>query len=100
MPHVITRHCAATCDTACAHACPVECIHGPIALDTLRSVPAAERGVRFPGVQLYIDPDECIDCACCVAVCPVSAIHLDCDVPLELRDDIEANARFFGRRGR
>ena len=100
MPHVITSHCVGTCDTACAQACPVECIHGPIAQTTLRSVPAGERGVRFPGVQLYIDPDECIDCSCCVPVCPVSAIHMDCDVPLELRGDIEANARFFGRRGR
>ncbi|MDC0722288.1 4Fe-4S dicluster domain-containing protein [Nannocystis bainbridge] len=100
MPHVITRHCVGTCDTVCVEACPVECIHGPIPHATLRAVPAAERGVRFPGVQLYIDPDECIDCGACLGQCPVSAIHMDCDVPGELRDDIEVNARFFGRKVR
>jgi ferredoxin len=100
MPHVITRTCAGTCDTACVEVCPVECIHGPIAHATLKSVPRAERGARFPDLQLFIDPDECIDCGACLGECPVGAIYMDCDVPPDLRGDIEANARFFGRKVR
>jgi ferredoxin len=100
MAHVITRACIGTCDTACVEVCPVECIHGPIAYETLKAVPPAERGQRFPGMQLYIDPEECIDCGACLQECPVGAIHMDCDVPLDLRADIEANANFFGRRVR
>jgi ferredoxin len=98
MTYVITKHCVGTCDSACVDVCPVDCIIGPIPLDQLRAVPPAERGTRFPGVQMFIDPDECICCNACVAECPVDAIYLDTDVPTEHRDDIERNAAFF-RRG-
>ncbi|HEY0987020.1 MAG TPA: ferredoxin family protein [Kofleriaceae bacterium] len=64
-------------------------------LDQLRQVPASERGNCFPGVQMFIDPDECIDCGACEAECPVAAIYLDDDVPAEHRGDIERNAAFF-----
>ena len=30
---------------------------------------------------LAIEPDDCIDCALCVAECPVDAIFAECDVP-------------------
>jgi ferredoxin len=95
MPYVITSKCVGTCDTACVDVCPCDCIVGPVPLDQLRSVPAAERGARFPGVQLFIDPDECIDCGACVAECPATAIYLDDDVPAEHREAIARNARFF-----
>ena len=98
MAHVITRQCAGTCDTACATVCPVECIAGPVDLALLRETPLAERGVRFPGLQLYIDPDECIDCGACLGECPVGAIYHEDDVPRDLQADIAANASFFGRR--
>jgi ferredoxin len=42
--------------------------------------------------MLYIDPDECIDCAQCVAECPVEAIFQEDDVPDEWRDFIQLNA--------
>lgn len=58
-------------------------------------MPLAERGKRFPGVQMFIDPDECIDCGACIDECPVAAIYLDDDVPAEHRDDIARNADFF-----
>ena len=31
--------------------------------------------------QLYIHPDECIDCGACVPVCPVTAIFALEDLP-------------------
>jgi ferredoxin len=58
-------------------------------------VPPAERAARFPGVQMFVDPDPCIDCGACLDECPVAAI--DDDVPAEHRDDIARNAAFFRR---
>lgn len=97
MPYVITQTCVATCDTACVDVCPCDCILGPVPLDQLRQVAASERGSRFPGIQMFIDPDVCIDCGACEAHCPVAAIYLDDAVPAEHRGDIERNAAFFRR---
>jgi ferredoxin len=77
MPYVITQKCVGTCASACVDVCPADCIHGD-------------------GLQMFIDPDECISCGACVDECPVSAIvHLDDAEP----DDRERNAGFFARRG-
>src|SRR5258705_5310230 len=97
MAYVITKQCVGVCNTACVDVCPCDCIVGPVPLDKLRAVPAAERGKAFPDLQLFIDPDECINCGACVAECPAEAIYLDDDVPAEYRDDIERNAGFFKR---
>src|ERR1700751_2715523 len=97
MAYVITQKCVGTCDTACVDVCPCDCIVGPVALDQLRQVPGSERGKRFPGIQMFIGPDECIDCAACLDECPVTAIYLDDPVPAEPRGDIERNAAFFRR---
>ena len=95
MAYVITQKCVGTCDSACVDVCPCDCILGPVPLDQLRQVPASERGKQFPGIQMFIDPDDCIDCGACVAECPVEAIYLDDDVPKEHQEDIERNAKFF-----
>jgi ferredoxin len=95
MAYVITKKCIGTCDTACVDVCPCDCIIGPVRLEELRQVPAVERGQRFPGLQMFIDPDECIDCGACVAECPVAAIYLDDEVPEADRDDIGRNAAWF-----
>jgi NAD-dependent dihydropyrimidine dehydrogenase PreA subunit len=100
MAYVITKKCVGTCDTACVDVCPCDCILGPVPLAELRSVPAPERGARFPNIQMFVDPDECIDCGACIAECPVDAIYLDDDVPAEHRDDVERNAAFFRVRRR
>jgi ferredoxin len=42
--------------------------------------------------QLYIDPDDCIDCGACVPECPVEAIFLDADVPAKWGDFVQLNA--------
>ena len=98
MAYVITQKCVGTCDTACVDVCPCDCIVGPVPLDELRAVPASQRASRFPGVQMFVDPDECIDCGACLDECPVAAIYPDDAVPAEHRDDIERNARFFRDR--
>jgi ferredoxin len=47
---------------------------------------------RLPGDQLYIDPEECIDCQACEPVCPWDAPLRDSDVPALFEDDIALNA--------
>jgi ferredoxin len=92
MAHVITQKCIGTCDTACVDVCPCDCIIGPVPLDQLRA------GPRPAGIQMFVDPDECIDCGACVAECPAEAIYLDSDVPKEFEQDIARNAAFFRAR--
>jgi NAD-dependent dihydropyrimidine dehydrogenase PreA subunit len=66
MPYVITEACKNTKDRACVDVCPVDCIYeGPD--------------------QLYIHPDECIDCGACEPECPVTAIFPEEDVPATKR---------------
>ena len=100
MAHVITQKCAGTCDTACVQVCPVACIHGPIDVDALRALGSSERVRASVGLQLYIDPVDCIDCGACVPECPVDAIYVEEQVPSEFHADIAANAAFFAQRGR
>jgi ferredoxin len=97
MAHVITSKCVGTCDSACVDVCPCDCIVGPVPIDELRAVPPRDRGQRFPALQLFIDPDECIDCGACLPECPVEAIHHERDVPAAHVIDIERNAAFFRR---
>jgi ferredoxin len=68
-------------DAACVSVCPVDCIHGDAT-----------------SVQLYIDPEECIDCAACEPVCPVDAIFAAEEVPPAFVDALAINANFFAER--
>jgi NAD-dependent dihydropyrimidine dehydrogenase PreA subunit len=80
MPYIITEACIGTEDKSCVEVCPVDCIH--------------------PGEnQLFINPDECIECAACEPACPVNAIYLDVDVPEKWKDYIDKNADFFKNGG-
>ena len=42
--------------------------------------------------QLYIDPDDCIDCGACVPECPVEAIFQEADVPDQWASYVQLNA--------
>ena len=97
MAYVITSPCAGTCDTACIDVCPCECIVGPVPLDEIRAVPPQQRAAHFPKVQMFIDPDVCINCGACLPECPVEAIFEEDSVPDAYRDDIARNAAFFRR---
>jgi NAD-dependent dihydropyrimidine dehydrogenase PreA subunit len=92
MAYVITSKCVATCDTACVDVCPVDCIDGPVSVAELRSVSLEQRGARFPGLQMFIDPDPCICCGACVAECPVDAIVQENEASVE---DRARNGAFF-----
>jgi ferredoxin len=82
MAYVITRLCRDCVDGSCVEVCPAECIveHRP-----------AEGGTALPN-QLFINPDDCIDCGACEPACPWEAIALDDDVPRLFAEDIALNA--------
>ena len=63
MSFIIGSKCVSTCDTACVDVCPVACIHGPIKRDGEgREVDELRKAGKLEGLQLFINPDECIDC--------------------------------------
>ena len=62
MTFVIAEPCIDVKDRSCVDVCPVDCIYEG-------------------DDQLYIHPDECIDCGACVPVCPVTAIFDEEEVP-------------------
>ena len=80
MPYVIAEPCVDIKDKACIDECPVDCIY---------------EGARM----LYINPDECVDCAACEPVCPVAAIYFDENVPDDLAAYTAHNADFFAELG-
>ena len=93
MAFVIAEPCVSTCDTACVAVCPVDCIHGPIDKTGLGA--EVEGMESVDGLQLYIDPDECIDCGVCEPECPVEAIFDEDMLPDEWTNYIEINKEFF-----
>ena len=72
MTHVVTSACVDHKYQDCVSVCPVEAF-------------------READNYLVIDPDECIDCAACVAECPVEAIFADTDLPDEHEAWLERN---------
>jgi NAD-dependent dihydropyrimidine dehydrogenase PreA subunit len=76
MPYVITEACINVKDKSCVDVCPVDCIYE-----------AAD--------QLYIHPDECIDCGACEPECPVTAIFPEEDVPQNLAAYVTKNREVF-----
>ena len=64
MAYVVAQPCIGTKDRACVEVCPVSCFYEN-------------------EDQLFIHPQECIDCDACKPVCPVAAIFPEADVPEE-----------------
>lgn len=95
MPFVIVEPCRGTCDTSCVEVCPVDCIHGPLKVDDIKDIQASGDVAQLKSIQLYIDPDTCIDCGACEPECPVTAIFEEDDVPGEFENYISLNAQFF-----
>jgi ferredoxin len=82
MAWVITRLCRDCVDQSCVEVCPVDCIYEYTGDDR----------EGFPN-QLYIDPEECINCGVCEPECPWEAIFEDEQVPGLFQDDVALNAR-------
>lgn len=97
MPFIITEPCLGTCDTSCVDVCPVDCIHGPMDLEEIRALNEAGETDALEKIQLFIDPDICIDCGACEPECPVEAIFEEDDVPAKWSKYTKANYDFFGR---
>ena len=77
MTYIIAKACVDVRDGACVDVCPVDCIYSK------------------PGdAQLYINPEECIDCAACEPVCPVNAIFPEDQVPADEKSYIEINYKY------
>jgi NAD-dependent dihydropyrimidine dehydrogenase PreA subunit len=73
----------------------MDCIHGPMPVAEIRAVPEALRSEQLSGVQMFVNPKECIGCWACIPVCPVNAIFEDSEVPDHWQHYIGENARFF-----
>ena len=97
MPYIIAEPCVGTCDTACVDVCPVDCIHGPFDKGGT-GAEVHKDGFNPDGLQLHIDPEECINCGACEPECPVKAIYDEVDVPDKWNKFIKINYDFFGRK--
>ena len=76
MPYIIAEPCINVKDRSCVDVCPVDCIY---------------EGED----QLYIHPDECIDCGACEPECPVQAIFAEESVPADQHHFIALNKNIF-----
>ncbi len=87
MTWVITRLCRDCVDQSCVEVCPVDCIY----------VYDGDDQKTFPK-QLYIDPEECINCGVCEPECPWEAIFEDEQVPEVFNADTVLNAKIVDIR--
>jgi NAD-dependent dihydropyrimidine dehydrogenase PreA subunit len=82
MAYVVTDAC--TKDFNCVEECATAAI-APSKSD------AAAKTVS----QVYINPDECIDCGSCISVCPSNAIFVLDELPADKAHFAEKNAAYF-----
>lgn len=73
MAYVVCEPCRDCKYTDCVVVCPMDCFYQD-------------------ETQLYIDPDECINCEACVPECPVDAIFHDGNVPTPWVQFVQLNA--------
>jgi ferredoxin len=72
MAMVVAEPCIGCKHADCVVVCPMDCFYGD------------ER-------QLYIAPDDCIDCEACIPECPVEAIFHESSVPSPWRHFVKLN---------
>lgn len=80
MTCVINEPWIGTKDTSCVEVWPVDCIH-----------PTADEPGFDEAEQLFIDPQECVDCG----ACPVDTITSEDQVQPEWHEYIENNATYY-----
>jgi ferredoxin len=79
MTYIAAEPCIDVLDLTCTEVCPVDCIY-------------YEQGVDR---QVYIHPEECIECGACEPVCPVEAIYEETALPERWRHFYEINVQWF-----
>jgi len=82
MAYVVTDAC--TKDFVCV----AECTTAAIA-------PTAEDPKAGTVSQVYINPDECLDCGTCVSVCAQNAIYPEDELPADKAHFAEMNKAYF-----
>ena len=87
MTWVITSLCRDCLDMSCVEVCPVDCIVEY----------KGDDAASWPN-QLYIDPEECINCGVCEPECPWEAIFEDEQVPEVFTADTPLNAKIVDTR--
>ena len=100
MSYIIGSPCVGVCDTVCVDVCPVDCIHGPIDMDGMGMEVSGMSIEQLAGMQLYINPEECIDCGACLPECPVKAIYPTEQHAIEADDTeeyVSKNYEFFNQ---
>jgi ferredoxin len=85
--YVIAEPCIGSKDQSCVEVCPVDCIH-----------PTSQEPGFDQATQLYIDPEECIDCGACEGQCPVEAIFRGEDLPAKWESFAQLNSAYYDRR--
>jgi len=83
MAYVITDACEK--DFLCVDSCSTYAIH-----------PAKDEAGSDEVSQLFINPDECIDCGNCITTCPHDAIYPLDELPADKADFAAKNAAHFG----
>ena len=82
MAYVVTDACIK--DFVCVAECSVA------AIAPMESDPAAATVS-----QVYINPDECIDCGNCASLCTQNAIYADNELPADKAEFAEKNRAYF-----
>ncbi len=82
MAYVITDTCVK--DMLCLDSCPSDAIH-----------PHQEDPKFEAAPQLFINPEECMDCGACVATCPTNSIFAAEELPEDKAEFAEKNAAHF-----
>jgi NAD-dependent dihydropyrimidine dehydrogenase PreA subunit len=82
MAHVITDTCQK--DMLCLDSCPSEAIR-----------PSKDEPAYETVTQLYINPEECMDCGACISECPTNSIFPAEELPADKAEFAEKNAAFF-----
>lgn len=82
MAYVVTDACIK--DFVCVEQCV-----------TLAIAPSAGDPAAPTATQVYVNPEECIDCGSCAAVCEQNAIYAESDLPAGKEEFAAQNRAWF-----